>query len=281
MPTVCAAQLTARTFTCRLSLPSGETTRKGEPWAVLEQLSVSEPLAEFAAAGTAHESSVSAASVPSEFNEISRNDGWRPSLAGGSGQQRRELSRDHATRGAAQARTRLLGLAGQGIDVAQQRAEFEMLVEVQREQLGEQRQPLRPGQVRVRAGFHLFGFALQQRTHEFAEHRRAQVGLGFLALVAQRLRVVLRGDRDLTLLERVGRVETDDGGRDRQQRDRERVDDVGRKPGVLAPVAARRRCRIRASRTGAGQPQSTLTVTGSERLRNSCSRGVGARHLAL
>jgi hypothetical protein len=29
------------------------------------------------------------------------------------------------------------------------------------------------------------------------------------------------------------------------------------------------------------QPQSTLTVTGSDRLRNSCSRGFGSRHLAL
>ncbi len=115
-----------------------------------------------------------------------------------------------------------------------------MLVEIEREQLGQQRQALRARQVHVRAGSYLFGLALQQRPDQFAKHRRAQVRFGLFTLVAQRLRVVLVGDRDLALLERVGRVQADDGGRDRQQRNRERVDDVGREPGVLAPVAARR-----------------------------------------
>src|SRR5512134_2327570 len=85
MPTVCAAQLTARTLTCRLSWPSGETILRGAPTAVLEHVNVIEPdggvapvaAVPSAAGGTAHESSFSAGSVASELSEISRNDGSR------------------------------------------------------------------------------------------------------------------------------------------------------------------------------------------------------------
>ena len=55
-------------------LPATNWMRSGVPCAVLEQFNVSDPPAVSAPAGTAHDSSLSAGSVPSEFNEISRND---------------------------------------------------------------------------------------------------------------------------------------------------------------------------------------------------------------
>ena len=226
-------------LTCRLSRPSGETMRSGAPWAVLEQVSASEVPVALAAfrqrAGQQLSGGLGAVGVE---RDLEKHRVAAAGLVDDGRQQRRELARDHAARGAAQPRACLVGLPRQRVDVAQKRPEFEVLVEVERQQLGQQRQPLRARQVAVGAGGHLLGLALQQRADQLAEHRRAQVGLGFLALVAQRLRVVLGGDRDLTLLERVGRVQADDGGRDRQQRDRQRVDDVGRELRVFAPVAA-------------------------------------------
>jgi hypothetical protein len=73
MPTVCAAQFTARMFTWRLSWPSGETTRSGAPCALLEHDKVMEPLEDGGTgSGIAQDWSPSVRSATSEFSEISR-----------------------------------------------------------------------------------------------------------------------------------------------------------------------------------------------------------------
>jgi hypothetical protein len=130
--------------------------------------------------------------------------------------QRRELPGDDPARGAAQPRPRIFRLAGQRVDVSQQRAQLEVLVEIEREQLCEQRESLGARQVGLVARGGLAALALQQRPDEFPEHRRAQVGFRLLALVAQGLQVVLVGDRDFAFLERIRRIQADHRGRDGQ-----------------------------------------------------------------
>ncbi|NJD32611.1 MAG: hypothetical protein FIB04_12090 [Gammaproteobacteria bacterium] len=154
-------------------------------------------------------------------------------------EHRRQLARDDAACRATQAAAGVLGLAGERVDVAQQGAELEVLVEVERQEFGEQRESLGAGEVGLRAARPAVGFVLQQRTDELLEHRRAQRRFRLLALVAERLHVVLRGDGDLALLEGVGEMHADDGGAEGRERDRKRIDDVRGEPDVAAPAAVR------------------------------------------
>jgi hypothetical protein len=96
-------------------------------------------------------------------------------------------------------------LPRQLVDVRQQRTELEMLVKVQREQLGQQRQSLRFFDYRARRP--------DDRAHELAKHRRAQRRFGLLALVDRVAEVVLFVDarRD------VGAGQRDDRRDDRQR----------------------------------------------------------------